>query len=295
MLNLHQCKVLEGINFVRFDYSSDLNLNHYKLISEEYYKNVKCVRGGGNSGLNKKDYNMEYFREKQKEYSEVKDKELKRKKESSTTIIIPYRPNDIRKSQLDYFINNSVPLLIKYIPNCKILIVEQDFTHELFNRGLLINIGVKESDTKYIITHDIDINPLDKTIIKYYTNEINSNTIEGIYTYIDSLGGIIKCHKSTFLKINGFPNEIWGWGAEDIHLQKRAENINLNIIKHFNNSQKLNNYFNIFNNSNDRNKSNHKKNLKQQFNCGINNNLEYTILHTQNINEHIKIIKVKIL
>ena len=80
MLNLHQCKVLEGINFIRFDYSSDLNLNHYKLISEEYYKNVKCIRGGGNNGLNKKDYSMEYFREKQLEYSEVKDKELKKKK-----------------------------------------------------------------------------------------------------------------------------------------------------------------------------------------------------------------------
>ena len=79
MLNLHQCKVLDGINFIRFDYGSDLNLNHYKLISEEYYKNVKCVRGGGNSGLNKKDYSMEYFREKQLEYSEVKDKELKYK------------------------------------------------------------------------------------------------------------------------------------------------------------------------------------------------------------------------
>lgn len=77
MLNLHQCKVVDDIKFVRFNYESDLNLNHYKLISEEYYKNVKCVRGGGNSGLNKLDYSMEYFREKQKEYSEVKDKELK--------------------------------------------------------------------------------------------------------------------------------------------------------------------------------------------------------------------------
>ena len=92
----------------------------------------------------------------------------------NTIIIIPFRPNNnsnIRQEQLDYFINNTIPLIKKHIPNGKVVIVEQDFTHKLFNRGQLINIGINEYRTQatYFITHDVDINPYENTIQNYYT------------------------------------------------------------------------------------------------------------------------------
>ena len=49
-------------------------------------------------------------------------------------IIIPYRD---REKHLEYFIENSVPLIEKYLPNTKILVVEQNIG-KLFNRGMLL-------------------------------------------------------------------------------------------------------------------------------------------------------------
>ncbi len=55
-----------------------------------------------------------------------------------TVIIIPYRA---REKHLEYFIENTVPLLQKHIPNSKVVIIEQDWNNKLFNRGCLLNIG----------------------------------------------------------------------------------------------------------------------------------------------------------
>ena len=45
--------------------------------------------------------------------------------------------------------------------------VEQDWNNKLFNRGCLLNIGVKEYENKTIhcMTQDVDINPFEKTIL----------------------------------------------------------------------------------------------------------------------------------
>ncbi len=53
-------------------------------------------------------------------------------------IIIPYRN---REKHLKYYLENTVPLLQKHIPNGKVVIVEQDWNNKLFNRGCLLNIG----------------------------------------------------------------------------------------------------------------------------------------------------------
>ena len=40
------------------------------------------------------------------------------------------------------------------------------------------------------------------------------------------MGGIIKIKDSIIHKINGFPNDVWGWGTEDKALQNRTEYYN---------------------------------------------------------------------
>ena len=217
-----------------------------------------------------------------------------------TIIIIPYRA---REKHLEYFINNTVPLLKKHMPNSKVIIIEQDWNNELFNRGCLLNIGVKEYENKTIhcITNDVDINPFEETILKYYVNPIPDNSIKGIYTSVcDTLGGIIKFRSKTFFDINGFPNNIWGWGEEDKALQNRAEFKKVNITKNIlNNDPNQNNYLLRFNDVNDRipyrGKSyyNVKSNENELQKSGL-NNLQYKILEKININDYVELIKVSI-
>ena len=225
-------------------------------------------------------------------------------------IIIPYRH---RKKHLDFYINNTIPLLEKNLINFKLVIIEQN-EGKLFNRGKLLNIGFTEykNKTKYFITHDVDINPNIETIKKYYLPDIEKNTIKGVYTsHCNTLGGIVKINNDDIFKINGFPNNYWGWGCEDKALQNRSEYYNINISKNIlNNNPKKNDYFKIFNDINDR-KSDNKSSTKHNFeyhtfkrlnktekekrilSSGL-NNIEYTIIERKEISNNIEIIKVDI-
>ena len=84
-------------------------------------------------------------------------------------IIIPYRD---RETHLEYFIKNTVPLIQEYLPNSKIVVIEQN-EGKLFNRGMLLNIGFKEyqNKTRYFFTHDVDMNPSLEIIKRIYTKE----------------------------------------------------------------------------------------------------------------------------
>ena len=150
--------------------------------------------------------------------------------------------------------NNTYPLLKKNLEELKVIIIEQT-DDKLFNRGKLLNIGYKlySSKGKYYFTHDVDINPTEETIKKYYTKEIEDE-IMGIYTsQHNTLGGIIKFTNDNFDAINGFPNTIWGWGTEDKALQNRVEYKNIKIKKNIlNNDPNKDKYFKIFNDINDR-------------------------------------------
>lgn len=217
-----------------------------------------------------------------------------------TIIIIPYRA---REKHLKYYIENTVPLLQKHIPNGKVVIVEQDWNNKLFNRGCLLNIGVKEYEKKTVhcMTHDIDINPFEETILKYYVDPIPDNSIKGIYTSMcNTLGGIIKFQKKTFFNINGFPNDIWGWGQEDKALQNRAEFKKINITKNIlNNDRNQSKYLLRFSDVNDRvpykgpTMYNSKITDKELLSSGL-NNLQYKILERKDINDYVELIKVSI-
>jgi len=144
-----------------------------------------------------------------------------------TVLIIPYRD---RESHLEYFLKESWSVISKDNSDMEIIVVEQT-KGKKFNRGKVINVGYKYYDEKGndYITQDVDVNPIKKEIIDMYKEKIEENVFMGIYSDGRTLGGIVKFKGSTFEKVNGFPNDYWGWGHEDKDLSNRAEHYKCKI------------------------------------------------------------------
>ncbi len=146
----------------------------------------------------------------------------------STILIIPYRD---REEHLKYFKNNAIPLLKKYIPDIKIIVAEQ-VAGKPFNRGKLLNAGILEyvaSNDSYIITHDVDAIPSEALIKQHYT--IKPKELLRLYSaHTNCFGGIMKFNKDVFIKMNGYPNDIWGWGIEDRALFYRSKICNFTVL-----------------------------------------------------------------
>lgn len=223
-------------------------------------------------------------------------------------IAIPYRN---RTTHLEYFIKHTVPLLLNHLPNSKVVIVEQN-NGKLFNRGMLLNIAFKEyqNKTKYFLTNDVDINPTQTCIDEFYTKDVNHTNVLGIYTSkCNTLGGIIKITDKTIQKINGFPNDIWGWGVEDKALQNRTEFYNIKKITNLTNDKEHPKYLHRFDDVNDRKTDYTSQNIKKHFDIfplldnekklqeiissGL-NNLKYTIIERKKIHDIVELIKVDI-
>ena len=225
-------------------------------------------------------------------------------------IIIPYRN---RQKHLDYFLEHSAPLLKNSVDNLQIIIVEQN-EGKIFNRGILLNIGFHyfgDLDAFYI-TQDVDINPIHKDTIEQYKKDVSGNFLRIFSSQCGTLGGIIKFKGSTFQKVNGFPNNYWGWGHEDKDLKNRADfhKVHCNTFMETNN-EKRNEYFLRFDDVDDRVKSRdvqkkHFRNyiLFDKLNptqkaeyikslTGL-HNLQYKITEDVEINDYIRKIKVDV-
>jgi hypothetical protein len=223
-------------------------------------------------------------------------------------IAIPYRK---REKHLEHYIKHTVPLIQKFLPNTRVVVIEQN-EGKLFNRGKILNVAFKEYEnkTKYFLTNDVDLNPTQKCLEEYYKKEVDDNHVLGIYTsQCDTLGGIIKIKDNIIQKINGFPNDIWGWGIEDTALQNRSEYFNIKKITNLTNKKEHPSYLLRFDDVKDRVTKNHSKNrqihkigfkklnkqdkLKKIMSSGL-NNIEYTILERKMIHEIVELIYVDI-
>jgi len=223
-------------------------------------------------------------------------------------IVIPFRNRD---EHLDYFIKNTVPLFQEYLPNTKVVVVEQN-EGKLFNRGAILNVAFKEYEnkTKYFFTHDVDMNPTEKCIKELYTRETTKTDVLGIYTSCcNTLGGIIKIRDNVIQMINGFPNDVWGWGTEDKALQNRAEYYNIKKITNLTNNKEYPEYLLRFNDVDDRETRNVSQNINKHFHnfqrlnkeqkkkeimsSGL-NNVRYTIVERRMIHDIVELIKVDV-
>lgn len=144
--------------------------------------------------------------------------------------------NGERERERKIFIQLMNKLLQPYC-TFKIYIIEQSDDGESFNIGKLKNIGfeIAKNEDKYdnYIFSDIDTIPdydlmnymctkykypvsLAARGTRYETKNIVNNKI-----VIPFLGAMVQFTEKLFTKINGYPNNFWGWGGEDSALFNR--------------------------------------------------------------------------
>lgn len=140
-------------------------------------------------------------------------------------VIIPYRD---RKSHLNEFTESIIKTLREQQIKYHIIVVEQT-DGKPFNRGMLLNIGVKEAvkvDCNYVVLHDVDMIP-DEVDYSYIdipvhlaTDLTTSNNKKSKIAY-NYFGGVTMFPVHEFIRINGYSNKYWGWGFEDDDLLYR--------------------------------------------------------------------------
>jgi DNA-directed RNA polymerase subunit E'/Rpb7 len=141
-------------------------------------------------------------------------------------IIIPHRS---RLEHLNQFIQQFSKF--KLGDNALDVYVIDQNNNEKFNRGLLLNVGFTISRLKHYdryIFHDVDTYP-DLRMFEQYFKFIQYNIhltppdFENIkYHLPEFFGGVEAFTEQDFEKINGFPNNFFGWGGEDDSLYNRA-------------------------------------------------------------------------
>lgn len=214
-------------------------------------------------------------------------------------VIVPYRD---REQHLKEFVPHMEKMLNDEEIPFEIAIVEQ--ADDLpFNRAKLLNIGFKELENcDYFAFHDVDMLPIDSdygypegpTHLASEVEQFNWGL-----PYDGYFGGVTLFDKDSFLLINGYSNEYWGWGAEDddvLHrcVSKGIETFrkdckykslgherNIERIPYLKNVAKLQNFQKLIDPS--------QEILKDGLST-----LKYEFLEEMIISKHTKLIKVKL-
>lgn len=158
---------------------------------------------------------------------------------SKIAIIIPFRDSESSKPRTKQ-LNKLTEYFQSYLAgyDYKIFVIEQSDDKRKFNRGQLLNIGYEIADSQgydNFIFHDVDLLPSPE-LKEYYINAPTDKPVHiaAVWDRYGSnpsyFGGIVAFNRNMFNKINGYPNNFWGWGGEDDELLKRTKKF-YNIIK----------------------------------------------------------------
>nr|XP_056704471.1 beta-1,4-galactosyltransferase 1 [Euleptes europaea] len=141
-------------------------------------------------------------------------------------IIIPFRNRD---EHLRYWLYYLHPILQRQQLDYGIYVINQG-GEETFNRAKLLNIGfieaLKEYDYDCFVFSDVDLVPMDdRNTYKCYDQprhlSVSMDKFGFSLPYNQYFGGVSALSKEQFEKINGFPNNYWGWGGEDDDIYNR--------------------------------------------------------------------------
>lgn len=160
-------------------------------------------------------------------------------------VVVPFRdqrPLQDRSSQLKRFIPHMEQFLSS-IPNCRgaIIIVEQAQDGRKFNRGQLLNVGFELArnalpGVSFFITHDVDLLP-SMEMRPVYANvptepaAVHLASVWNKYTYGTFIGGVLAFRPEDFIRVNGYPNNYWGWGLEDDQLALRMGHCKVRTLR----------------------------------------------------------------
>ncbi|XP_046733283.1 beta-1,4-galactosyltransferase 3 isoform X2 [Silurus meridionalis] len=153
-----------------------------------------------------------------------------------TAIIIPHRN---REQHLKFFLYYIHPFLQRQQLSYGIYVIHQagDYT---FNRAKLMNIGfreaMREEDWDCLFFHDVDLIPEDDR--NMYTCDRNPkhaaiamDKFGYKLPYKAYFGGVSALSPLHYLKMNGFPNNYWGWGGEDDDIGIRVSLAGMSISR----------------------------------------------------------------
>ncbi|XP_029535724.1 beta-1,4-galactosyltransferase 3 [Oncorhynchus nerka] len=137
-----------------------------------------------------------------------------------TAIIIPHRNREHHLKFLLYYLH---PFLQRQQLNYGIYVIHQAGNYT-FNRAKLMNVGfreaMREEDWDCLFFHDVDLIPEDDRNT-YMCDANPKHTAIAMdkfgykLPYKMYFGGVSALSPLHYLKMNGFPNNYWGWGGED--------------------------------------------------------------------------------
>ena len=151
-------------------------------------------------------------------------------------ILVPYReqPSQNRARHLEIFLNEMPRVLDLAVGKgkWKVFVGIQPNDGHKFARGRLLNaifcVAMKlYPECDRVILHDVDLIP-DVIRARGYGLHVPSrefvlalNTTGEYATMAGYIGGICALHPAQFVLVDGFPNEMEGWGGEDDALRDR--------------------------------------------------------------------------
>ncbi|XP_077577655.1 beta-1,4-galactosyltransferase 3 [Stigmatopora nigra] len=154
----------------------------------------------------------------------------------STAVIIPHR---LREHHLKFLLYYLHPFLQRQQLDYAIYVIHQA-GNDTFNRAKLMNVGfreaMREEDWGCLFFHDVDLIPEDDR--NSYTCDANPkhsaiamDKFGYKLPYQMYFGGVSALTPLHYLKINGFPNNYWGWGGEDDDIAARVSLAGLSITR----------------------------------------------------------------
>ncbi|KAM4606160.1 beta-1,4-galactosyltransferase 1-like [Polymixia lowei] len=151
-------------------------------------------------------------------------------------IIIPFRN---RHEHLKHWLYYLHPILKRQQLNYGVYVINQH-GEGVFNRAKLLNAGfveaLKEYDYDCFVFSDVDLIPMDdRNFYRCYSEPrhmaVAMDKFQFSLPYKTYFGGVVSFSKDHYMKINGFSNNYWGWGAEDDDMYKRIHFQHMSISR----------------------------------------------------------------
>ncbi|XP_069029510.1 beta-1,4-galactosyltransferase 1 isoform X2 [Embiotoca jacksoni] len=151
-------------------------------------------------------------------------------------IIIPFRKRD---EHLKFWLHYLHPVLQRQQLDYGVYVINQE-GDATFNRAKLLNVGyaeaLKDYDYGCFVFSDVDLIPMDdRNTYRCFSQprhlSVSMDKFGFRLPYNQYFGGVSSMSQEHFLKINGFPNNYWGWGGEDDDIYNRLASKGMSISR----------------------------------------------------------------